>query len=496
MHFRVKLLFVLFSILFSSTVFSQEIQWSEPGITNPKLPYHKVLGYDDEGFFLLLSNLGMDNDRDRVGFKKRRYGLAYFDDNLKKSWEQEIETGDEVLQDIIFAAGRIWMLSSEEDRSLKKQYVYLRQIGVKGAWKGSRIKVDEWDNSEAIVNSSQISVSKDHQHMLLSYNLETPNRADQAMRAISIDTSGVVSWAAKIVLPYKEKNLNRISTLISNKNRLFILGLAFHAEQKEKGPGKSSYRFFDFDPTDQTLKEEEIRFEDRFISDVGISIDEINDKVVMAGFFSDKNTYSTAGVFFNSYDPQSRSTKEMRSERFPDAYLTRFIGEFKANKGKELTNYTIDRLILRNDGGAVIVAEAFYRDEYTYYDVFTQTFTRRVIYNYNNVLVVSVNKDGSIDWGSIVPKNQSSVDDGGFYSSYLNYIDQDQMIYIYNTLAGKRNAVMLYQVTNRGTENQRMLFKENEEVQIVAKGGMQIDTDMVILPATFKKKSRLLKIVF
>ncbi|MBK7855311.1 MAG: hypothetical protein IPJ79_10760 [Bacteroidetes bacterium] len=67
------------------------------------------------------------------------------------------------------------------------------------------------------------------------------------------------------------------------------------------------------------------------------------------------------------------------------------------------------KVILRSDGGAVIIAEVAYTSEFSYYDYFSQTYVRRVEYHFENAAIFSVNADGTIHWNTVLRKNT------GFY---------------------------------------------------------------------------------
>ena len=119
----------------------------------------------------------------------------------------------------------------------------------------------------------------------------------------------------------------------------------------------------------------------------------------------------------------------------------------------ELFDYSLDELILRSDGGAVLVAEQFYiqQDRFDnfnnpygwgagwspYYSPYWNSryrgnFQVDYYYNYNDIIVVNIRPTGEIEWAARIPKRQETRNDGGYYSSYAMSIVRDKLYFIYN----------------------------------------------------------------
>src|SRR5262245_52076344 len=73
-------------ILYAGTIdsVSAQISFSEKPADEPGFGFVKVIGQDEGGYFVLLSNLSHNLEADRVGFKNRKYKIAYYDTLLRK----------------------------------------------------------------------------------------------------------------------------------------------------------------------------------------------------------------------------------------------------------------------------------------------------------------------------------------------------------------------------------------------------------------------------
>ncbi|MBK6643910.1 MAG: hypothetical protein IPG39_23090 [Bacteroidetes bacterium] len=66
---RFLLLILSFSVIFPNISEAQKLLLSPSEIDESGFGYTKVIGQDDEGYFLLLSNITLNYSGDRMGFK-------------------------------------------------------------------------------------------------------------------------------------------------------------------------------------------------------------------------------------------------------------------------------------------------------------------------------------------------------------------------------------------------------------------------------------------
>jgi hypothetical protein len=158
--------------------------------------------------------------------------------------------------------------------------------------------------------------------------------------------------------------------------------------------------------------------------------------------------------------------------------------------------YPIERIVLRNDGGAVIVAEAAYTTEYSYYDSFSQSFTRRLEYHFDNIVVISINSDGSVDWSTIVEKEQISMDDNGIFSSFCSMLNSEKLIVVYNDDISKRNNVIPASIDNKGALIKSRPFAGSEGLLLLPRSGKQVSENSIVVPAYKKRNQFLVQITF
>jgi len=282
--------------------------------------------------------------------------------------------------------------------------------------------------------------------------------------------------------------------VLTDQGSYFVLALHYLTEKRIKAPDQSYYELYGYNRVLDRIVNTAIKSEGRFLTDVGVVADNINHSIVVAGFYSDKTLYSTAGAFYYSLTEDSLHEKRTINTPFSTEYLQKFMGERKENK--ELVNYYIRRLSLRRDGGVAIVAESQYETTRSYFDYYMQTFISHYYYHFGNIMILSINPDGNILWNNAVTKDQNSVDDGGYASGFFFAITGGMLVTVYNKYIEDDSSVLLTSIDAKGEQKTNVLFNENERVTILPGAGKQTDEDVAIMPAYRQNKLYMLKISF
>lgn len=474
--------------------FAYEEAWTSNLFTDSRFSYLKVAGYDDKGFFLVGSNISFRTDRDRVGFTKRKFAVAYYTDDLQKQWEQYLDLfDDEKVVAFTALADKILFLYTRELRKDNKTEIFARQIGADGAFSKPTLITTIELSGNSLPDDFYLSSSKNNKMLLLSFNSEE-NKNETRINIIAFNDSLKSNFNSTFVVPYGNKNYYFINQGISNNGDVFLLGSNNPLNKRIKDPSDLKNFLITGNKAFPSGRILEISFPDKFISDIGLAIDELNNNVVVAGYYSESNPYSYAGVFYSAFDIATGEMKILREDKFPEKVLVKMFGEIKGRKNKELNTFSIDKIILRSDGGAVVLSEAKYTTSNSYYDNFTRSYVTSTNYYYNNILAVSMNANGTIDWPVVIPKNQVTVNDFGYYSSYCMAVDDNKMHFIYNRFSGSKSNGMMYSVAANGEEQFTQLFSNQEEATLMPGGALQIDDNVIIIPAIHKRKVSLLKL--
>ncbi len=183
------------------------------------------------------------------------------------------------------------------------------------------------------------------------------------------------------------------------------------------------YTILAYRPEDNWMRQVDIKSpNDYSIGSLTFKHDYRNQRVVVAGFYSDRGRNSSAG-FFRTYIENNADSAS--------AYVfTPFHPDFikQANRShlvaqNELVNLAASDLIVRHDGGILLLGESYYTSQQTIMRSAFDSFSNRIpdqitSYYYNDMIALSANADGTEHWSRIIQKKQFSEDDGGYYASF------------------------------------------------------------------------------
>ena len=213
------------------------------------------------------------------------------------------------------------------------------------------------------------------------------------------------------------------------------------------------------------MEEYKVDLGNKFITDLTYRVAR-NGDLVFSGFYSEKGTYSVKGTYFFRLNPTTKEITNKNLKAFDFKFLTEYLSDKKRDKAKkasrtgdkkgapELYQYALDELILRSDGGAVLIAEQYFVErDYNYnnfnrfdrfgrfsrfgnsrFNNFNNPNYREEVYtyNYNDIIVVNIKPTGEIEWAARIPKHQETTNDGGYFSSYAMSVVRDKFHFVFN----------------------------------------------------------------
>lgn len=495
----IKLIFnLLFLFFIITSLNSQTIKWSQPVQDNKKVNYLKILGENEDGnFYVLRSNLPLDNSREYSGFRNRTYLLQFYSSGLNLVWDKELVTSyeDGHIADVKLINGRVIVFSYIIDKKSKQYNFYTQFMDDAGKWIAKpepliNVATELLDEN---IKPGLIS-SRDQSLVVFSYRMIYKEKKYQSYQVIVMDTNLVLKYKREIEVPVSKQQFVPLDYVLTNQGSFYILGIHYTNDKKIKAPDQSYYELYGFSlPLDRAVNTQ-IRSDNKFLTDVGLVADNINRSIVVAGFYSDRTTYSSAGVFYYSLTEDSLHETKTINTPFGANYLHEFYDERKENK--ELVNFSIDRLIIRKDGGVGILAESMFETNRSYFDYYMQSFVSHTYHHYGNVMVLSVNPDGKILWNNVIKKDQNSIDDAGFFSSYYCAVTDGRLVTFYNKYIEDNSSVLISIVDASGAQKTNVLFNDIEKVTILPRSAKQIDDATILLPAYKENKFYIIQISF
>jgi hypothetical protein len=492
---RLLILFFAFFSFFSAE--AQKVLWSTP-LSESKLSIVKIAGQDENGFYLIRSNHRI-TDNEFFTYRNNRFSVSYFDYDLRLRWEKDADMLKKDVRIIGYKVinNSLVEISAERNKTEKKFRLLGRSYHENGRVDTSYKTILEVPlvGSPDFESSFFLAQSQNKIFTVIAFQEESPE-FELHYRTLVCDTSLNIVRNNTLAVPGSRKNYNPYKYLVSNKGDIFLFGIKTDPEKRSRDADKSFFTVFSSTAESNRWNEHQVRNPEHFLTDAGFAFDELNQKIVITGFYSDKTEYSSAGVFYYNLDPATLAASEIHFSAFAPSFLYKFLGEQKANYNRELVNYSIDKIILRRDGGAVIIAEANYTSEYSYYDYYLRTYMSRTYYHRDNIIQLSVNKDGSILWSNVVQKEQTADDSDDTFFSYTSAIAGGKIQCVYNRFLKRRTPIIQVSTDALGNEKSATLFEEDQDVYIMPSASRQVDESMLVVPAYKGKQLYLAGIIF
>ncbi|GAA4898428.1 hypothetical protein GCM10023311_24180 [Flaviramulus aquimarinus] len=225
-----------------------------------------------------------------------------------------------------------------------------------------------------------------------------------------------------------EKYYSANDLSIDDNATVYALGKLFLEGRYQKKDGKANYDFIFNKISNSEIQTKKVSFDkERHISSLIIS--NINNKIQLIGFYSDKKAGRIKGTLMYDVDTLSMDIKALSSYKLPemvykDLYSTE-TAKSKKDKGAELSSYYVDYVITDSKENIYLLAEEFFITQVYVSNGMNGGYTQTT-YHYNNILVIKLNKEGELEWGRSIFKRANSP-------SYNAFVKDDELHVILNS---------------------------------------------------------------
>ena len=221
-------------------------------------------------------------------------------------------------------------------------------------------------------------------------------------------------------------------------------------------------------------------------------------KVNLTAFYADEQSPNSDGLFhFHLWPNQPERSPKLVYQEFTDKFKKQLFGDSKSALYEDVKSFDLLRTLPGTDGGITIVAERSSVSNETdiQYINGMPTQTARNIYNFDDVLVISMDSNHQIKWKYLINKSQSSLNDNGYYSSVVIANTRAHLYIMYNDRLRTNGDVLQYKFTSDGKVTYKILVRsDNHYTSIIPSEAKQIAYNRVILPVTKDRKFSLLKL--
>lgn len=427
--------------------------------------------------------------------RSTKHLLTAYDRNMRQNWEKELELRGRnisVLQTIAKQDGTGFHLVYLF-RKRGRNFLQVDQYNPAGNLQDSVTLVDFGMFTSA--PNDEVYRSEDDTKLLLLVSQQATKT-----RCIGIDLTKMNLLYDRTLEPEKYFfGDDFMQAEISNGGEMFFIIDRDNFRSKRKD---HRYEIVNLKPGEGNVEStSEVILGDSLTYDIFFRYDNANKQLVAGGLYSVKDFTRADGYFFLSTVPEKSRVRPVFTS-FPVALVKNVEGKRYNKKNPGIDELSVRDLVLRRDGGALIITERNRqlerRSNASRVQVINNFGVRPLVdLHYDELVVFSVHPDGRPHWSNILHKKQYSQDDGGVYSSFLLMENPRSLRFLFNDEIRFENTVSEYVVNGRGEFDRNSLFHTRDlQLRLRFRDGVQVAANEVVLPSEHRNKLRLVKMTY
>lgn len=465
---------MLYVFLHTLNPFAQTLSYSIPEKLSAKTPEFKILGKNREG--VLIYKYGKD-----------AHTVEAYGNNLSMRWEKSFSfkyPEANVRRVVIYPEKTlVFYLSDQKGVPV----LFAEKWNSKFSGDGNAVAIDSIITGKFDVESTLRVATSQNQAVVACYYPAGSDNGEQLMITLTDSDLNIIG-RKQVDINHGGGNVLLRKVFPDNNGNIYVL-LEDEEKSKKKISSPDAFIVKMYEASTGTVRQIDFGFRHPVFRKLYLDFDNVNRNLVATGFYTNDAGEEAQGFFYSAFSVDSGYLSASNYTRFSPDLIFEITGKDTLKNSRGFYSFEVYDLIMRFDGGAIIVAESrFNTEENMQVPSFTPSigpsFRTIQISYYNDIMVLSVNADGTLDWTSVLKKKQISEDDEGFFSSYCMATTASNLHFIFNEEIYHKTNVSEYSVDKAGGSERKYLFNAGDRnVLLVPKLGKQISSHEVIIPS-------------
>ncbi len=267
-------------------------------------------------------------------------------------------------------------------------------------------------------------------------------------------------------------------------------------------------------PDSTHLAVSNINLDNKILDEIKIKVDNTNKRILLNAFFYKQKRGNIEGLFSLLWDKTQNTEIRQITSLFNEELRANAKGQ-DASLKTAFNDFFIKNIIVRKDGGYILVTESEYNTtrgnpynrwdymgygnpwmtpmDYYYYSPYggyspwnRWNNMQNTRYNAENIMVLSYNKDGGIDWSTIIPKTQFDDESDNMISFQL--VNTGGEIHFLFNMSEKRTIMLNDQsISSDGKITRNPTLKNLDKgYEFMTRSGKQVGGRQVIVPCLYR----------
>ncbi|MEM9887494.1 MAG: hypothetical protein AAF849_16480 [Bacteroidota bacterium] len=425
-----------------------------------------------------------------------KFSVQAYDEDLKVSWEKDLEL-DKRRPEVLGIVHR-------EDHF----YVVYQH-----RWKSEMmLKAHQYDAGANLVDSATITnlgfvfadrqydiVRSDDRSKMLIFNEE--NSGEINVYAFDFEQMKFL-WKSSFQPESLVFSRDPHQIVVTNEGEMYYIILKNNYRSRNKD---HLYQVFYQDGSLKTVRKNEISLGDKLTNDVYFEYDNLNNQLVAGGLYGEKNLAWAKGYFLLKIPRNAPTSYTFYFHEFEEEFVNSFLERDAPSKNKGIFDTQVQEIVLRRDGGILMVAERVKTNQRNY-GASTAGYYSRTIRNdligmidfyYEHMLVISIHPDGERHWENVLRKKQYSQDDGAIFSSYFLQKTPSSLNFMFNDEVKEENTVSEYIIRGNGDfERHSVMSTENQKLRLRFREAVQTGAKEMLIPSERRNRLKLVRVSY
>lgn len=485
---------LIVQFLLPLSVSAQQIVYSDYDRADNRNINFEIVGKMDEQF-LVYKNIGW----------KHKLSIYGMDMHIKENIKLNFIPDKTFNVDFVVYPAFFYMIYQYQ----KKNIIHCMAVKMDG--NGNKltepVEVDTTQISLLADNKIYSTISSEDKQKIMLYKMQDKN-GKVTISTVLLDNQLQVINRSRQTMEFDERKDSYGDFLLDNNgNLVFIM---------ENKPGVRDYintlTLVTKAPLQDTFASYPVDLNKKYIGETKLKIDNMNGRYIINSFYYTKSRGNTEGLFSYFWDANG---KAQYITKFTQLYDTlREIAKTDGAKRFAFNDYSIQQVIVKRDGGFLITAEDFYSQTrgfnnnnywnnwyypyslssnsyyfynryYGYYRPLSNFANQSIRYYYSNIMLLSVNNKGRVEWSKIIYKDQFDDDDDNFLSfSTMNA--GDEIHFLFN--GDNKNQIMAdHVISPNGSLKRNATLKSMEKgYQFMPRLSKQTGARQILVPCTYR----------
>jgi len=463
---------------------SQQIIWANKNNIDKRTDFTKVIGQNKYGVYVL---------KHKNSSFRRYFILEHFDKkmNLLKSKTFKIPNAE--LEKIVVHKKGIVFFTKE----FGKGYSYkltMQSIDSNFVEQTPKTIVSSQDfNDESVGFRIEYNTLKDR--FLIWYLIESEAKTTLKYHLIS-QNEIIKEGASTIAHILPELYIG--DAIIDDTGNLYVM--YSHSEKfKSKSSEDFHHYIFCLNVSTQIAKEKLINNKETFITGYKLCFNPSRNTISAFGLFGMKDEEDNKGYFLVKIDCRNFEVLNSDFIDIDRKIVSNIIGVKFEQKGENLNKFKIKKLIPKADGGLLVITERSFvttQSDIFYVNNIPQSSYAK-IFNNDEVLILNLDSSSNPLWTEVINKNQSSINDGGFYNGIVVMVNDDNFSILYNDRLSANADII--QITYQHTgEHAKKILLNNEQYYalVIPSEYSQVSNNSIVIPINQNRDFTYIKLLY